>query len=310
MSEQRTDDGHSDGGGIREGGPPVRAVGLEDLLAWYRDAGVDEALSDEPVDRYAQTERLERERSEAAAARATAAPAPAPRVPVSAPPRPRAQGAPDAAAVTEAERLAAGAADLAALRAALEGFEGCSLRHSARRLVFGAGEPGARLAVVGDVPDRDEDAEGAPFAGAAGALLDRMLGAIGVDRADAYLLTALPWRTPGQRAPNPHERATLLPFLRRHVALARPGLLLVMGGTACDMVLESRFPAARGRWHDVRTDGNNGRADETVSADGAVPALATFHPGLLLAQPQQKRLAWRDLQMLRARLSGQDAHEG
>lgn len=265
-------------------------VGIQDLLAWYRDAGVDEALTDEPVDRFAQTERLEAERKEAAAARASAAPAP--RAPVATPPPPRparGKGLPDESAVAEAARLAAEADDLPALRAAIEGFEGCALRESARKLVFGAGEP-APLMVVGDVPDRDEDAEGVPFAGAAGALFDRMLAAIGLDRAATYLTTALPWRTPGQRAPTPHERAVLRPFLLRHIEFAAPKTLLVMGGAGCDLVLDARFTAARGRWRDVPI------------GDATVPALVTFHPGLLLTQPEQKRLAWQDLQTLPARL--------
>ena len=268
----------------------VGRVGIEDLLAWYRDAGVDEALTDEPVDRFAETERLESERKEAAAARASAASAPKTRTAAAPPPRPHAKGVADKAAVAEAERLAADAGDLVTLRDAIEGFEGCDLKRSARKLVFAAGKP-APLMIVGDVPDRDEDADGAPFTGRAGELLDRMLGAIGHSRNDSYLATALPWRTPGQRGPTPHESAVLRPFVLRHIALAAPQVLLLMGGTACDLVLNRRFPAARGSWHDA------------TFGDATVPVLATFHPRLLLTQPEQKRLAWRDLQMLRERLA-------
>lgn len=280
MSEERIEGAEAE---------PAR-IGIEDLLAWYRDAGVDEALEDAPVDRFAQTERLEAERKDAVAVRASAAAAPHARAPVAprpAPPRPK--GLPDEAAVGDAEALAAAAADLSALRAAIEGFEGCALRRSARKLVFASGEP-APLMIVGDVPDRDEDAEGKPFAGPAGALLDRMLAAIELDREAVYLATALPWRTPGQRTPTPHESALLAPFLRRHVELARPQTLLLMGGTACALLLDARFPSARGRWHEV------------AIGDTTAQTLATFHPGLLLAQPEQKRLAWRDLRMLRDRL--------
>ena len=198
----------------------------------------------------------------------------------------------DQVAAAEAAALAGGAADIDALRAALEGFKGDELRGSARHLVFAAGRPDAPLMVVGDVPDRDEDAEGMPFAGSAGRLFDRMLAAIDLTRDDAYLTTALPWRTLGQRAPTPQERACLRPFLMRHIALAAPRALLLMGGTACDFTLEKRFTSVRGRW------------EVAAAGEREVAALATFHPGLLLAQGEQKRLAWRDLQQLRTHLDG------
>ena len=246
-------------------------------LAWQVELGVDEAIGDLPVDRFA-------------------APEPPPPVvaPLIAAPAAAADGI--GAAVAKAQALAAGAADLAALRAALEGFEDCALKQGARNLVFADGDPAADLMIVGEAPGRDEDREGRPFVGRSGQLLDLMLSAIGRDRtregagAGVYITNVLPWRPPANRDPAPDEVAMMTPFLMRHIALARPKCLLLLGNFAMKTLFETDrgITAMRGTWQEV----------------AGVPAIASFHPAALLRNGLHKRAAWEDLLALRARLEG------
>lgn len=243
-------------------------------LEWQLEMGVDEAILDAPVDRFAAEAALK----EAHAARAAAPVARAVAAPVQA----------EADPVAEARALAEGARDLAALKVALAGFEHCALKRGARSLVFADGVPGARVMLVGEAPGRDEDMQGKPFVGRAGQLLDRMLGAIGLSRTESvYITNVLPWRPPQNREPTPEEIAMLLPFLRRHIALVDPDLLIVMGNTSAQALLGKRgITRLRGAW---------------AEAEGR-PALPMLHPAYLLRNPAAKREAWADLLSLKARL--------
>jgi DNA polymerase len=190
--------------------------------------------------------------------------------------------------------LAAACGDLAALRAAMEGFEGCALKRGARNLVFADGDPAARVMIVGEAPGEEEDREGRPFVGRSGQLLDRMLAAIGLSRraeaaGDAvYITNVLPWRPPQNRDPAADEVAMMLPFLRRHIELADPEVLVVMGNAAAKALLETTtgITRLRGTWVDW-----HGR-----------PVLPMFHPAALLRNGELKRPAWADLLALRERL--------
>ena len=244
-------------------------------LAWQIELGADEAIGEVPVNRF-----------DAPAARPVAVP------PVAT--GPAAQVDP-VEGIAPAE-LAAGCGDLATLRAALEGFEGSSLKRGARNLVFSDGDPAARVMVIGEAPGRDEDREGLPFVGRSGELLDRMLAAIGLSRRaeepvrGVYITNVLPWRPPQNRDPSADETAMLAPFLFRHIELARPEVLLLLGSSAVRTVLGTSdgVTRLRGRWLDWR----------------GVPAIATFHPAALLRDSNLKRDAWADLLMLKARLDG------
>ena len=186
-------------------------------------------------------------------------------------------------------RAAAEACDtLEELRAALEAFELCELKKGARNLVFSDGVPGARVMIVGEAPGRDEDRAGRPFVGRAGQLLDRMLAAIGLGRdASVYITNVMPWRPPQNRDPRPEEIAMMKPFLARHVALAAPDLLVLVGNISCQAVLGKRgITRLRGTWQEAL-----GR-----------PALPMLHPAYLLRQPLAKRETWADLLALQARL--------
>ena len=256
-------------------------------LAWQVDLGADEAIGDAPVNRYAVAAEAKAARAKAEAE--TEAPAPAPAAPAAAAP------ADDAA--TEARQLAGAARTLDDLRLALAGFERCDLRHGARSLVFSDGDPRARVMMVGEAPGRDEDLEGRPFVGKAGQLLDRMLAAIGLDRASpdpdaaVYITNVLPWRPPQNRDPAPDEVEMMLPFVTRHIELADPEILVLVGNHACQALLGRRgITRLRGGWTEAA-----GR-----------PALPMLHPAYLLRTPAAKREAWADLLSLRARLDSRE----
>ncbi len=245
---------------------------LRALLEWQVELGADEAIGDAPVNRYE------------APAKAPQAVVPAAAAPVAAAPASGAGGGAVAAA-----RAAAGAAkDLDGLRAALAAFEHCELKRGARNLVFSDGVPGARVMIVGEAPGREEDRVGKPFIGQAGQFLDRMLGAIGLSRAEnVYITNTLPWRPPRNADPTPEEIDMMRPFVERHVALANPDLLILVGNISCQTVLEKRgITRLRGQWAEAW-----GR-----------PVLPMFHPAYLLRTPSAKRAAWADLLEVQARL--------
>ena len=192
--------------------------------------------------------------------------------------------APDLTAITS----------LAELKDALLAFEGCALKHTASNLVFADGNPGARLMIIGEAPGRDEDMIGLPFVGVSGQLLDKMLASIGLDRSLVYIANLLPWRPPGNRTPTTEETVMMLPWLRRHVQLANPDFVLILGGSAAKAVLETKdgILKLRGRWQDI----DYGDAI-------ARPTLASLHPAYLLRSPAQKRLSFADMLSVNSRLS-------
>ena len=188
-----------------------------------------------------------------------------------------------------AQKAAQAAATLPALQEALEAFSHCDLKRGARNLVFCDGRARARVMVIGEAPGRDEDLQGKPFVGRAGQLLDRMLNAIDLDRSkNVYITNVLPWRPPQNRDPLAEEIAMMVPFLQRHVELAQPDFLVLMGNISCQAVLGKRgITRLRGTWDQI----------------WGKPVLPMFHPAFLLRQPHQKRAAWADLLSLKARLS-------
>lgn len=252
------------------------------LLDWYVTIGVDIAVDETPHDRFAESAA-----AVAAAVRpATPAPhareaAPAPRFAASRP------GAPvfTEEAAREAREAAESAGDLETLRERLAAFDGCALRATAGHFLFSAGTPGAPLMTLDLAPGEEEERSGTPFVGAEARLLDNMLKGIGRDRSNAYLAYATPWRPPGgPRELNAGEIAALRPFLRRHVELAAPKVLLILGNHACRAALGATDVARLGgQWFDYEAGAARPRAL-------MVPSLAS-----LLTTPILKRRAWRDL---------------
>ena len=266
---------------------PTAGQLAESLLAFWADGGVDAMLLDEPVDRIEAGKVMPPVRPAAP----TAAPVASPRA--------SAGQADISAAVAQAQALAAAAPDLDALVAAIAAFEGCPLRYegAATKAVVYRGDPSAPLMVIGEGPGADEDAQGQPFVGRAGKLLDRMLLAAGLQ--DRVLITnTVFWRPPGNRTPTPAEQAICAPFLERIIALVQPKMLLLAGGAPAKSLLkrEEGILSMRGRWFEWR------------SADGSqeLPALPTLHPAFLLRQPGAKKRAWSDLLTLTERLDRPD----
>lgn len=269
-------------------GQEIDAATALALLQWQVEMGVDEPILDAPLDRFEVVDPPP-------AALASAPPIPL--TPAAATPAaPPADDGPDLDALTaQARALADAAATLDRLAAAQEAFDGIELKKGARNFCFADGNPAARVLILGEAPGDEEDRQGRPFVGRAGQLLDKMFGAIGLtrDAVDAeralYIVNVLTWRPPGNRDPSPDEMALSMPFLRRHIELAAPDLIVLMGNIPCQ--------AAIGRRGILRLRGN------WVEAFGK-PALPMTHPAYLLRNPVAKREAWADLLSLAARLEG------
>ena len=195
----------------------------------------------------------------------------------------------------EVRALASSAASLDELRQMVEQLD-IPLRKTATQLVFSDGVPGAKLMLIGEAPGRDEDIEGRPFVGRAGQLLDKMLAAINLDRTNVYITNTVLWRPPGNRTPTAQETALMLPFVQRHIALAKPKLVVFLGNVAAQTLTGSKegITKLRGRWLTYAQD------------DLELPALATLHPAYLLRTPTAKKQAWQDLQQIKAKLETLD----
>ena len=281
--------------------PAISDTELLRHLAWQVQAGADEAIGETPVDRTAARPPAppasEPARAETPMAAPVMAPAQAAPPPPPAPaPRPAAQQplAAQSAIAADARDRAEAAQSLDALRAAVEAFDGCPLKQTATNTVFGDGNPSAKVMFIGEAPGEEEDRRGLPFVGVSGQLLDRMVRHIGLDRSSFYITNVLFWRPPGNRAPTQAEVSACLPFLRRHIELVGPRLLVFVGGSAASALLgrTEGIGKLRGRWMIYESPGLAQPAS----------ALATYHPAYLLRSPAQKREAWRDLLLLKAKM--------
>jgi uracil-DNA glycosylase family 4 len=263
---------------------PEPTPNIRQLLAFYLEAGVDCALTDEPADRLAEPDV-----PAAPVVRETAPPRAVREIPtaMAAVPRSEITPAPEAA-IASAREAARTAPTLEVLRALLENFDGCTLKNTATRLVFADGNPEARIMFVGEAPGRDEDIEGLPFVGRSGKLLDRMIAAIGLDRSKAYIANVIPWRPPGNRTPTPQETQICLPFIQRQIELVNPDVLVTLGNPSTQTLLSTRegIMKTRGKWFDYDT------------GTRTIRAMATFHPAYLLRSPSYKRMSWQDLRAI------------
>jgi len=294
-----------------------------ELLAFYWEAGVDTPMGEAPVDRFAGDKSPETVRPMVRDAtpspfgrslpsgRPSAGPVGrAPHHEAGENPHPEERSAgsrlegrgaslgvappsPDIAAMAAREAVK-DIRTLEELRAALDAFEGCALKATAKQLVFADGNPKAKVMFVGEAPGRDEDIEGLPFVGRSGKLLDRMLAAIGLDRTKVYIANIIPWRPPGNRTPTPQESQICLPFIQRQIELADPDILVCLGGPSAQTLLgiKDGITKTRGRWFTYDTGTRE------------IRAMPTFHPAFLLRSPLQKRLAWRDFLAIKKALAG------
>ena len=269
---------------------------LLDIALFYAEAGVDEAIGEQPVDRtVAPPPKPQAKPQPAAAVPPAVAAAPILGSGVQAA---LAARAPQPVSLTAqaAESAATSAAracnTIAELEAAIRAFDGCALKATATNTVIARGNPQARLMIVGEAPGRDEDAQGLPFVGESGQLLDKMLKAIGRDESNVYISNMLFWRPPGNRDPSTEEIVACRPFIERLIELVQPKVLVCTGkfSTATLLGTTQGITRVRGRWH------------EYSKGDVMVPAMPMLHPAYLLRQPGVKREAWRDMLELAAKL--------
>jgi DNA polymerase len=181
------------------------------------------------------------------------------------------------------------AAALAAVQAEIGDCTRCPLAYAGRKtIVFGDGDPGARLMFVGEGPGADEDASGVPFVGKAGQLLNNMIAAMGLKREDVYIANIVKCRPPANRTPEYIEATTCSQFLAKQIDIVHPEVIVALGATAATYLLgvKQSLASLRGQWHSVR---------------GAKVAV-TYHPAFLLRDPRQKAEAWKDLQRVMAEM--------
>jgi uracil-DNA glycosylase family 4 len=255
-------------------------------LTWLAEMGAEEIIAEKPVNRLA-------------------APTPAAvtaRMPVTSPSLPAPPLAAARSVASSAPAFdAASCNSLDDIAAALSNFDSCPLKKTATRLCFADGNPQARVMLVGEAPGRDEDIQGKPFVGKSGQLLDRMLSAIGLSRlsqerdSSVFITNVIFWRPPGNRTPTEAEMTMCLPFLMRTIEIQKPDFIVCLGATPAHRLTgrSDGILKLRGKWMTANVSGRN------------IPLLPTLHPAYLLRQPNQKRLAWRDLLALRQML---DAH--
>ncbi|MEE8393701.1 MAG: uracil-DNA glycosylase [Rhodospirillales bacterium] len=244
-----------------------RSLSTRQILKFHIEAGADECIADQPLDRFRDAPAIDR-----------AAPAPA---------------GPDAS-LQGAWAMAAKAGSLDELRLALESFDGCSLKKTATNLVFGDGGPKSRIVLIGEAPGAEEDRQGIPFVGPSGKLLDRMLRSIGLDRKSVFISNTVYWRPPGNRNPTTAEMAVCLPFVERMIELIDPDVLVAMGGPAAKALLAQSEGVSklRGKWFTF----------STPRLASPIAATAIFHPAYLLRSPLQKRAAWKDMVAIKGKL--------
>lgn len=177
---------------------------------------------------------------------------------------------------------------LEALEAELIGCCLCPLSQKRNNIVFGSGNPGAELVFVGEAPGREEDIKGYPFVGEAGHLLEKMLFAMGLARADVYICNVIKCRPPNNRDPQNDEIATCEPFLKQQLALIRPKIIIALGRFAAQTLLNNKSPISRmrGQWNEYE----------------GIPLMPTYHPAYLLRNPSGKREVWEDLKQVMGRL--------
>lgn len=264
---------------------PDDIAALQSAVDWWADAGI-EALPPLPEETRPKPQARQ---------------APQRREPQQTPREPRQTASPAAAQAAgygalpdqDGAAMARAATDIEALKAALGEYNGCPLKATARNLVFARGNPEAKVMLVGEAPGRDEDAEGKPFLGEAGQLLDKMLAAIGLDETSAYITNLVFWRPPGNRKPTDQEISACTPFTARHIELIKPDVLVLVGGISTQTLLGAKqgITALRGKWADYQCE------------DGtSIPALPIFHPAFLVRRPQEKAKAWADLLSLKGKL--------
>ena len=179
--------------------------------------------------------------------------------------------------------------NLKKLKNSIFNLKNCSLKRGATNMVFSDGNPKSRIMLVGEAPGSNEDQEGLPFVGRAGVLLDKMLASINLDRKNVYISNIINYRPPENRRPTDEEMNRYLPFIKKHIEIIAPKILILLGSTAMNALIGNDvvISKVRGKWIEKEF----GKCKTSV--------IVTFHPAFLMRQPTQKKLAWVDLKMIR-----------
>ena len=181
------------------------------------------------------------------------------------------------------------AKNLDKLKKSILSLNNCDLKRQAKNIVFSDGNPNSKIMLIGEAPGANEDEEGLPFVGRAGALLDKMLAAIDLDRKKVYISNIINYRPPDNRRPTDEEIKRYLPFITKHIEIISPKILVLLGSTAMNALIgnEVVISKMRGKWIEKKF----GNCKTSV--------IITFHPAFLMRQPAQKKMAWIDLKMIR-----------
>ena len=181
------------------------------------------------------------------------------------------------------------AGELENLKKIILNVKNCSLKKNATNMVFSDGNPKAKIMLIGEAPGFNEDQEGLPFVGRAGALLDKMLASINLNRKSVYISNVINYRPPNNRRPSDEEIKRYLPFITKHIEIINPKILVLLGSTAMNALIGSEVVISkmRGKWIEKKF----GNCKTSV--------IVTFHPAFLMRQPAQKKMAWIDLKMIR-----------
>ena len=273
---------------------------LAAVLEWYVQNGIDGAWLEEPQDRMKPSLAVASAVTIASSASETVAPAKPKQQPIAPPamtmPAPSISGA----ELKEAIARAGASQNLAELKQTVQDYSYLTIKATATQIVFGDGNPQSSLMIIGDAPASDDDRSGIAFAGEVGDLLNKMMNAIGRTRDNAdpaqsfYVTNILNWRPPGNRTPTQFEIDLSMPFLKRHIELVAPRVILLMGNVATKALLGTgeSITKIRGKWRDYECASGN-----------TIKVMPSFHPSYLLKSPTQKKASWDDLQILRDFLS-------
>ena len=178
------------------------------------------------------------------------------------------------------------------LKVKIKSIKNCDLKKNANNLVFGDGNINSKVMIIGEGPGANEDLEGKPFVGRAGKLLDKMLAAINLNRDKVYISNVVNYRPPANRKPTDIEIQRYFPFLKAHIEIINPKILVLLGSTALNTIIgnDTVISKARGKW----VQKEFGKTKPWI--------IASFHPAFLMRQPDQKKLAWIDLKMIREKI--------
>ncbi|MFD2204316.1 uracil-DNA glycosylase [Kiloniella antarctica] len=261
-------------------------------LEWQLSFGADEATGENPVDSYTLTLELAEKATQPKAAQEQA---PTNKVLTAKPSQAKKALQSLQKTLAEANNLATGANTLSELKAALQNFDGCSLKKTAISTVFNEGTETSKLMIIMGTPRADEDREGKTVAGLNRILLNNMLKSIGLDIEQVYLTSCVFWRPPGDKKPTANDLAYCKPFVDRQISLTKPKVLMLLGETTLRSFTDpdASLLRQRGKWSDYNTP------------EGAISTkmISTFAPHMLLNTPRQKALAWQDLRAVKQQLS-------